>query len=79
MKDLHAGTTPNTRKILDHVMDSIAVLANANFKLNMKRQELIKPDLNPPQPRSQGFSLFSHPEGRTGGKRPWHRLVTWCS
>ena len=28
------------------------------------------------QPRSQGFSLFSHPEGRTGGKRPWHRLVT---
>ena len=48
VKDLHAGTTPNTRQILDHVMDSIALLANANFKLNMKRRELIKPDLNPP-------------------------------
>ena len=48
MEHLHAGTTPNTRKILDHVMDSIALLANANFKLNVKRRELIKPDLNPP-------------------------------
>ena len=48
MKDLHAGTTPNTRKILNHVMDGIALVANANFKLNMKRGELIKPELNPP-------------------------------
>ena len=51
VKDVHAGTTPNTCKILDHVMDSIALLANANFKLNMKRRELIKPDLNPPYTR----------------------------
>ena len=28
-------------------MDSIALVANANYKLNMKRRELIKPDLNP--------------------------------
>ena len=28
-------------------MHSIALLANANFKLNMKRRELIKPELNP--------------------------------
>ena len=45
VKDLHAGKTLNTRQILDHVMDSIALLANANFKLNMARRELIKPDL----------------------------------
>ena len=51
VKDLHAGTTPNTRKILDHVMDGIALVANANFKLNMKRRELIKPELNPPYTR----------------------------
>jgi hypothetical protein len=29
-------------------MDSVALLGNANWKLNMKRRELIKPDLNPP-------------------------------
>ena len=51
VKDVHAGTMPNTRKILDHVMDSIALIANVNFKLNMKRRELIKPDLNPPYTR----------------------------
>ena len=48
VKDLHAGKTLNTRQILDHVMDSFALLANANFKLNMARRELIKPELNPP-------------------------------
>ena len=32
-------------------MDSIALLANANFKLNMARRELIKPELNPPYTR----------------------------
>ncbi|CAH3127686.1 unnamed protein product [Porites lobata] len=57
VKDLHAGKTLNTRQILDHVMDSIALLANANFKLNMARRELIKPELkgaipfNPPYTR----------------------------
>ena len=29
-------------------MDSIALLANADFKFEMKRRELIKPELNPP-------------------------------
>ena len=29
----------------------IALLANANFKLNMRRRELVKPDLNPPYTR----------------------------
>ena len=51
IKDLHAGKTLKTRQILDHVMDSIALQANANFKLNMARRELIKPELNPPYTR----------------------------
>ena len=42
------GDTPNTRDVLNHVMDSVALLGNANWTLNMKRRELIKPDLNPP-------------------------------
>jgi len=32
-------------------MDSIALFGHANWKLNMKGQELIKPDLNPPYTR----------------------------
>lgn len=32
-------------------MDSVALLGNANWKLNMKRRELIKPDLNSPYTR----------------------------
>jgi len=51
VKDIHAGKTPKTRQILDQIMDSIALLSNANFKLNTKRRELIKPDLNPPYTR----------------------------
>ena len=37
--------------ILDQVMDSITLVANASCKLNMKWQELIKPNLNPPYTR----------------------------
>lgn len=48
VKDITDGKTPNTHHVLDHVMDSIAMLGNANWKLNMKRRELTKPDLNPP-------------------------------
>lgn len=44
VSNLQTGKTTNTRQ----VMDSIALVANANHKLNMKRRELIKPDLNPP-------------------------------
>ena len=42
------GVTPNTRDVLNHVMDNVALLGNANWKLNMKRRELVKPDLNSP-------------------------------
>ena len=44
---IQQGKTPETRQILDKVMDSIAILSHTNWKLNMKRRELIKPDLNP--------------------------------
>ena len=37
--------------VLIHVMDSIALFGHANWKLNMKRREIIKPDLNPPYTR----------------------------
>ncbi len=42
------GVTPNRCDVLNHVMDTVALLGNANWKLNMKRRELIKPDLNSP-------------------------------
>ena len=32
-------------------MGSIALLSNTHHKLNMKRRELIKPELNPPYTR----------------------------
>lgn len=48
VKDINDGKTPDTRQMLDHVMDSVAMLGNTNCKLNMKRRELIKPELNPP-------------------------------
>ena len=32
-------------------MDAIAILGNANWRLNMKRREIIKPELNPPYTR----------------------------
>ena len=51
MKDLHTDKPTNVRQVLDQLMDSIALVANAKYKLNMKRRELIKPDLNPPYTR----------------------------
>ena len=50
-KDIQSAKTVNAREILMHVMDSIALFGHANWKLNMKRRELIKPDLNPPYTR----------------------------
>ena len=44
---IQQGKTPETHQVLDKVMDSITILSHANWKLNMKRRELIKPDLNP--------------------------------
>ena len=51
MKDLHTDKPTNVRQVLDQLMDSIALVANAKYKLNMKRRELIKPDLDPPYTR----------------------------
>ena len=51
MKDINDGKTPDTRHVLDHVMDSVAMLGNTIWKLNMKRRELIKHELNPPYTR----------------------------
>ena len=45
VKDINDGITP------DHVMDSVAMLGNTNWKRNMKRRELIKPELNSPYTR----------------------------
>ena len=48
---IQQGKIPETCQIIDKVMDSIAILSHANCKLNMKRRELIKPDLNAPYTR----------------------------
>ena len=37
----------NMRETLTTVMDSVALLCHTHRKLNMKRRELIKPELNP--------------------------------
>ena len=51
VKDVTDGKTPDTCQVLDHVMDSGALLSNTNCKLNMRRRELIEPDLNSPYTR----------------------------
>ena len=50
-KNIQSAKTVNARETLTHVMDSMALFGHANWKLNMKRRELIKPDLNPPYTR----------------------------
>ena len=51
LKDIRSAKTVNARETLTHVIDSIAFFGHANWKLNIKRRELIKPDLNPPYTR----------------------------
>ena len=51
VSSIQSGDTPNTRETLTVIMDSIALLCNTHHKLNMKRRELIKPELNPPNTR----------------------------
>ena len=51
VKDVQSSKTTNTREVLTQVMDAIAILGNANWRLNMKRREIIKPELNPPYTR----------------------------
>ena len=50
-KDIQSAKTVDARETLKHVMDSIALFGHANWKLNMKWREIIKPDLNPPYTR----------------------------
>ena len=50
-KDIQNAKTVDARETLTHVMDSIALFGHANWKLNMKRREVMKPDLNPPYTR----------------------------
>ena len=51
LKDIQSAKTVNARETLTHVIDSIALFGHANWTLNIKRRELIKPDLNPPYTR----------------------------
>ena len=51
VKDIQTGKPTNIRQVLDQVMASTALVANANYKLHMKRRELIKPDFKPPYTR----------------------------
>ena len=48
---IQSGKMPKTRETLTVIMGSIALLSNTHHKLNMKRRELIKPELNPPYTR----------------------------
>ena len=50
-KDIQSAQTVDVRETLTHVMHSTALFGHANWKLNMKRREIIKPDLNPPYTR----------------------------
>ena len=50
-KDIQSAQTVDARETLTHLMDSIALFGYANWKLNMKRREISKPDLNPPYTR----------------------------
>jgi hypothetical protein len=85
VKDIQNSTATKTREILDHVMDSIALFGNANWKLNMKRREVIKPDLNPPytrlckediKPSSKlfGDDLSKHLKEMTDAKRAGQQM-----
>ena len=51
VSSIQSGDTPNTRETLTVIMDSIALLCNTHHMLNMKRRDLIKPELNPPYTR----------------------------
>ena len=50
-KDIQSTKTVDAWETLTHVLDSIALFGHANWKLNMARREIIKPDLNPPYTR----------------------------
>ena len=85
VKDVQSSKTTNTREVLNQVMDAIAILGNANWTLNMKRREIIKPELNPPYTRlckeeikpSQklfGDDLSKHLKEMTDAKRAGQQM-----
>ena len=47
-KDAQTNTTISAKDVLQHFMDSLVLISQANWSLNMKRRELIKPDLESP-------------------------------
>ena len=80
VKDVQSSKTTNTREVLNQVMDAVAILGNANWRLNIKRREIIKLELNRPYTRlceeeikaSQklsGDDLSKHPKEMTDAKR----------
>ncbi|CAB4019063.1 Gag-Pro-Pol poly [Paramuricea clavata] len=47
-KGVQSKSPLNTTEILHHVMDSLVLITQANWSLNMKRRELIKPTIEAP-------------------------------
>ena len=85
VKEVQSSKTTNTREVLNQVMDAIAILANANWRLNMKRQEIIKPELNPsytrlskeeikPSQKLYGDDLPKHLKEMTDAKRAGQQM-----
>ena len=80
VKDVQSSKTTNTREVLNQVMDAVAILGNANWRLKMKRREIIKPELNrhytrlceeeiKPSQKLFGDDLSKHPKEMTDAKR----------
>ena len=87
VKDVQSSKTTNRREVLNQVMDAIAILGNANWRLNMKRREIVKPELNPPYTRlckekikpSQklfGDDLSKHLKEMTDAKRRCKKVAS---
>ena len=85
VKDVQSSKTTKRREVLNQVMDAIAILGNANWRLNMKRREIVKPEINPPYTRlckeeikpSQklfGDDLSKHLKEMTDAKRAGQQM-----
>lgn len=51
LKDIQSAKILKAGKPLTHVIDSIALVAHADWTLKIKRRELIKRNINPPYTR----------------------------
>ena len=51
VKNIQQSKTTNVRETVDQVMDCIAIFHNANWNLNMRRRDVIKPDVHSPYTR----------------------------